>query len=67
MLQPFGPSLFIVDGPTVSFFGFPYPTRMALARLANGTVWGCSPPTARAFRTAPRRSSSKRWTGFSAG
>ena len=43
MLQPFGPSLFIVDGPTVSFFGFPYPTRMALARLANGGVWVWSP------------------------
>jgi hypothetical protein len=43
MLQAFGPSLFVVDGPTVAFFGFPYPTRMALARLANGGVWVWSP------------------------
>ena len=34
MLEPFGPSLYLADGPTVPFFGFPYPTRMALARLA---------------------------------
>jgi hypothetical protein len=43
MLRAFGPSLFAVDGPMVSFFGFPYPTRMALARLANGSVWVWSP------------------------
>ena len=43
MLQPFGPSLYVVDGSTVSFMGFPYPTRMALARLADGGVWVWSP------------------------
>ena len=43
MLEPFGPSLYVADGPTVSFFGFPYPTRMAVARLSDGSVWVWSP------------------------
>ena len=43
MLEAFGPSLYLADGPTVSFFGFPYPTRMALARLADGSAWVWSP------------------------
>src|SRR3569833_3684747 len=43
MLHEFGPSLYAADGPTASFFGLPYPTRMALARLSNGDVWVWSP------------------------
>ncbi len=43
MLEQFGPSLYVADGPSVSFFGFPYPTRMAVARLADGSVWVWSP------------------------
>jgi hypothetical protein len=43
MLEQFGPSLYVADGPTVSFFGFPYPTRMAVARLSDGSVWVWSP------------------------
>jgi Domain of unknown function (DUF4336) len=43
MLEEFGPSLYSADGPTVSFFGFPYPTRMAVARLSDGSVWVWSP------------------------
>jgi hypothetical protein len=43
MLEQFGPSLYSADGPTVPFFGFPYPTRMAVARLADGSVWVWSP------------------------
>lgn len=43
MLESFGPSLYVADGPTVSFFGFPYPTRMAVARLADDSVWVWSP------------------------
>jgi hypothetical protein len=43
MLQEFGPSLYVADGPTVSFLGFPYPTRMALARLEDGGAWVWSP------------------------
>jgi hypothetical protein len=31
MLEEFGPSLYSADGPTVPFFGLPYPTRMAVA------------------------------------
>ena len=43
MLKDFGPSLYIADGPTVSFYGFPYPTRMAVARLSDGSAWVWSP------------------------
>jgi len=43
MLEPFGPSLYVANGPTVSFFGFPYPTRMAIAPLADGRLWVWSP------------------------
>lgn len=43
MLQEFGPSLYVADGPTVSFYGFPYPTRMAVARLSDHTAWVWSP------------------------
>jgi hypothetical protein len=42
-LNTFGPSLYIADGPKVSFFGIPYPTRMALARMSDGSVWVWSP------------------------
>jgi len=43
MLEEFGPSLYSADGSIVSFFGFPYPTRMAVARLSDGSVWVWSP------------------------
>jgi hypothetical protein len=43
MLAEFGPSLYSADGPTISFFGFPYPTRMALACFADRSVWVWSP------------------------
>ena len=43
MLEEFGPSLYVADGPTVSFYGFPYPTRMAVVRLSDGTMWVWSP------------------------
>jgi hypothetical protein len=43
VLDEFGPSLYVADGPTLSFFGFPYPTRMAAAVLADGSVWAWSP------------------------
>jgi len=43
MLEEFGPSLYSADGPTVPFFGFPYPTRMAVVRLSDGSVWVWSP------------------------
>jgi hypothetical protein len=43
MFEEFGPALFCADGPTVSFYGFPYPTRMAVAQLADGDLWVWSP------------------------
>jgi hypothetical protein len=43
MLVPFGQDLYLADGPTVSFFGIPYPTRMAVVRLSSGQVWVWSP------------------------
>jgi len=43
MISEFGPSLYVADGPTVSFYGFPYPTRMAVARLSDGSAWVWSP------------------------
>lgn len=43
MLEEFGPSIYVAEGPTVSFFGFPYPTRMALARLSDASLWAWSP------------------------
>jgi len=43
MLEEFGPSLYSADGPTVPFYGFPYPTRMAVAQLSDGSVWVWSP------------------------
>jgi hypothetical protein len=42
-IEQFGPALHIADGPDVSFFGFPYPTRMAVATLSNGGTWIWSP------------------------
>lgn len=43
MLKLFGPNLYVAEGPTVSFYGFPYPTRMAVAKLADGALWVWSP------------------------
>jgi hypothetical protein len=43
VLESFGPSIYTADGPTVSFFGFPYPTRMAAVRLSDGSAWVWSP------------------------
>lgn len=42
-LAPFGEQLWIADGPTVPFFTFPYPTRMAAARLSGGRLFIWSP------------------------
>ena len=43
MLEEFGPSLYVADGTTVPFLGFPYPTRMAIVRLTDGALWIWSP------------------------
>ncbi|PPQ36048.1 DUF4336 domain-containing protein [Rhodopila globiformis] len=42
-LGAFGPEIWIADGPTVPFFGFPYPTRMAVVRLTQGGLFVWSP------------------------
>jgi hypothetical protein len=43
MLEQLGPELWVADGGIVSFFGFDYPTRMAVARLDDGALWVWSP------------------------
>jgi hypothetical protein len=42
-LLQFGPEIWIADGPVASFYGFPYPTRMAVIRLSNGSLFVWSP------------------------
>lgn len=42
-IHEFGPSIYYVDGPTVNFYGFPYPTRMVLVKLDDDSVWVWSP------------------------
>jgi hypothetical protein len=42
-LLQFGPEIWIADGPVTSFYGFPYPTRMAVIRLFNGSLFVWSP------------------------
>jgi hypothetical protein len=43
MLEQLGPDLCVADGGIVSFFGFAYPTRMAVVRLEDGGLWLWSP------------------------
>lgn len=42
-LQQFGAEIWTADGPVVSFYGFPYPTRMAVIRLSGGGLFIWSP------------------------
>ncbi len=42
-LHEFGPALWVGEGPVVSFYGFPYPTRMAVILLADGSLFVWSP------------------------
>jgi hypothetical protein len=42
-LVPFGPEIWTVEGPVVSFYGFPYPTRSVVIRLAGGNLFIWSP------------------------
>jgi hypothetical protein len=45
MLEQVGDQLWIAEGEPVSFYGFPYPTRMAVVRLSKGELWVWSPVT----------------------
>jgi len=42
-LHGFADEIWIAEGPVVSFFAFPYPTRMAVIRLGDGTLFVWSP------------------------
>jgi hypothetical protein len=42
-LEAIGDSIWIADGAVVSFFGLPFPTRMAVVRLDSGDLWVWSP------------------------
>lgn len=42
-LQQLGENIWIAEGPIVDFYSFPYPTRMAVVRLAAGALWIWSP------------------------
>jgi len=42
-LRQFGPEIWVAEGPVVSFYGFPYPTRMAVIRLSDGDLFVWSP------------------------
>ncbi|MBY5974297.1 DUF4336 domain-containing protein [Ferrimonas balearica] len=41
--KPFGPEIWIVDGPHIRFYGLPFSTRMTLVRLPSGGLWVHSP------------------------
>jgi len=43
MLKPFGPDVWIADGPDAVVGGFHYPTRMAVIRLSDGRLFIWSP------------------------
>lgn len=53
VLRCFGDDLWIADGPTVRFFGMPYPTRMVVMKLNDGSLWIYS-PVAATFEQAVR-------------
>jgi hypothetical protein len=42
-LREFGPAIWLGEGPVVSFYGFPYPTRMAVIRLSDNSLFVWSP------------------------
>jgi hypothetical protein len=43
VLEKIGSSIWLADGGTVDFYGFPYPTRMVVVRLTDGDLWIWSP------------------------
>ncbi len=43
LLAPFGPGIWLAEGPVVPFHSFPFPTRMVVIRLADGQLFIWSP------------------------
>jgi len=43
VLAPVSDAIWIAEGEIVSFYGFPYPTRAVIVRLADGGLWVWSP------------------------
>ncbi len=39
VLKPVADNIWLADGPAVSYFGLPFPTRMTIIRLENGGIW----------------------------
>lgn len=42
-LREFGPGIWVGEGPVVTPYGFPFPTRMALIRLSDASLFAWSP------------------------
>lgn len=42
-LKPVAPEVWVADGPHISFYRMPFPTRMTVVRLADGALWLHSP------------------------
>jgi len=43
VLEPVGSGIWLAEGPVIRFYGFPYPTRTVIVRLANAALWVWSP------------------------
>jgi hypothetical protein len=43
VLEPLANNLWLIEGPVVRAYGFPFPTRMAVLRLPDGRLWVWSP------------------------
>lgn len=43
VLEAISEAMWLAEGETVSFYGFPYPTRYVVVRLHNGDLWVWSP------------------------
>ena len=42
-LKSVGKNIWVVDGPSIRFYGVPFSTRMTVVRLQNGDIWLHSP------------------------
>lgn len=42
-LKPVAPDIWLADGDVISFYGLPFPTRMTVVRLGDGSLWIHSP------------------------